>query len=218
MNILIACEESQAVCIEFRKLGYNAFSCDIQECSGGHPEWHIRCDVRIPLSAKKQDGSCYWDLIIAHPTCTYLCNSGVSWLYKDCRTGKAADRWAKMEEGARFFMMFYNHPCERIVIENPVPHKYAKLPKFTQSIQPWQFGNTGKKRTCLWIKGLPNLNYTEIVPVELRTSEIHDQGCSKKDPGLRSRIRSKTFPGIAKAMAEQWGGYMNILNQVNTIS
>jgi hypothetical protein len=205
MKVLIACEESQELCKAFREKGHEAYSCDLQDCSGGRPEWHLKCDIRIPLSAKKKNGSCYWDLIIAHPTCTYLCNSGVGWLYRDCRTGTAADRWIKMIEATKFFMLFYNHSCEKIVIENPIPHKYAALPKFTQSIQPWQFGETEKKRTCLWIKGLPKLKHTEIMPVELRNDNIHRMGWSKNKPELRSKLRSKTFPGIARAMADQWG-------------
>lgn len=204
MNILIACEESQEVCKAMRVKGHSYMHCDLSPASGGHPEWHLMFDVRIPLSAKNKDGTCYWDMIIAHPPCTYLCNSGSRWLYEDCKTGTAADRWNKLIDGRDFFMLFYNHPCDKIVIENPVPHKHAMLPAFTQSIQPWQFGEPEKKRTCLWIKGLPKLIPTDIIPIQERKSTIHDMGWSKGGE-LRSKLRSKTFPLVAAAFADQWG-------------
>lgn len=206
MKVLIACEESQAVCIAFRERGHEAYSCDIQECSGGHPEWHLKMDAKEALYFKK------WDLIIAHPPCTYLYNSGVRWLYNtDGRQN--TDRWMKLIDAMIFFNIFVDYANEtgtKLCIENPVPHKHGVediadkkgIGKYTQTIQPYEFGHTTSKRTCLWLyNGLPKLEPTEIIPKELRTFEIH-----KCPPGHeRQKIRSKTFPGIAKAMAEQWG-------------
>jgi len=153
-KVLVACEESQAVTKEMRALGHEAYSCDIEPCSGGHPEWHIQGDV-TPLL--KQD----WDMIIAHPPCTYLTNTGVCWL-----TGKKAKpgRWDQMRAGAMFFKMFLDHPCEKIAIENPIMHKYAIEiigRKHDQLIQPYMFGHTERKATCLWLKGLPALQETK---------------------------------------------------------
>ncbi|MGD0340532.1 MAG: hypothetical protein ABSA76_02325 [Bacteroidales bacterium] len=188
MKVLVACEESQAVCIAFRKRGHEAYSCDLQECSGVHPEWHIKDDVSKHLN----DG---WNLIIAHPPCTRLANSGVRWLAE-------RNLWHEMNEAAAFFKMFFYFNYRTgipVAIENPIPHKYAMLPKYSQIIQPWQFGHPESKATCLWLYNLPKLQPTNIVKPE-------KQSCWRMAPGPeRSKLRSKTFPGIAKAMAEQWG-------------
>ena len=218
MNILVACEESQRVTIEFRKQGHNAFSCDILEPSGGHEEWHIQGDV-LPLLngdcvVKTMDGIEHeiagrWDMIIAFPPCTYLTNAGARHLWKGHKLNE--ERYAKGLAAKEFFMQIYNAACDKIAIENPTPSRIYELPEKTQVIQPYQFGHPFTKRTQLWLKGLPKLESTDIVEPE-RTfcpsgsySGKHDEkhkGIFTKD---RARQRSKTFPGIAKAMAEQWG-------------
>ncbi|MCP4355099.1 MAG: hypothetical protein GY793_05610 [Proteobacteria bacterium] len=197
MKVLVACEESQAVTIEFRKRGHEAYSCDIQDCSGGHPEWHIKGD------AIKEAYSGKYDMMIAHPPCTYLSNSGVSWLYKD------PFRWGHMDDGAAFFKMLLDSPIKKIAVENPVPHKYAveKIGrKYDQSIQPYQFGHAESKRTCFWLKGLKPLKETDNVKKEWKSKPKNEaQRIHYLPPGPeRAKLRSKTFPGIAKAMAEQW--------------
>ena len=202
MKILVACEESQRVCIEFRKRGHEAYSCDIEPCSGGHPEWHLQVDA---LELLKMD----WDMILAFPPCTYLTNAGARHLWKDHKLNE--ERYKKGLEAKEFFLKFWNANCNKIVIENPTPSKIYELPEKTQVIQPYQFGHPFTKRTQLWIKGLPLLRPTEIVQPE-RTwcpsgsySGKHDEkhkGVFTKDRALN---RSKTFPGIARAMAEQWG-------------
>lgn len=182
MKILIACEESQTVCKAFRKRGHEAFSCDIKECSGGKPEWHIQEDVLKIINDN-------WDMIIAHPPCTYLSKAGTRWINEPGReeAGKKA---------AEFFMQFYNNKCKKICIENPVPLKKYNLPKYSQIIQPYQFNENYSKMTCLWLKGLPYLMPTCYVIGKIEHwTEIHKS----------ATIRSKTFPGIAKAMANQWG-------------
>ena len=139
MKVLVACEESQTVTIELRKLGHEAYSCDIIDCSGGHPEWHIKSDALIEAYSGK------YDMMIAHPPCTYLCNSGVSWLYKD------KSRWDNLDEGAAFFKKLLDAPIHKIAIENPIPHKYAVERigrKYDQLIQPYNFGHTERKATC----------------------------------------------------------------------
>jgi hypothetical protein len=192
MKILVACEESQVVCIAFREKGHEAYSCDILDCSGGHPEWHIKDDVLKHLN----DG---WNLVIAHPPCTYLANSGVRWLYKP-GLGFEGERYLNMCRAAWFFRKFVKYAItgKRIVIENPIPHKYAKLPPYHQIIQPWMFGHGETKQTCLWLYGLPNLIPTNIV--EGREQKIWRMPPSPE----RAKLRSKTFPGIANAMADQW--------------
>lgn len=196
MRILVACEESQAVTKAFRARGHEAYSCDILPCSGGHPEWHIQDDVRKHLEG--------WDLIIAHPTCTYLTNSGVCWLHKD------PNRWQLLDEAAEFFKVFINAPCDKVAIENPIPHKYAVERigcKYDQIIQPWMFGHKERKATCLWLKGLAPLQGTNNVKEEmLKLPKKEQHRIHYLSPGPdRAKLRSKTFPGIAKAMAEQWG-------------
>lgn len=202
MKVLVACEESQRVCIEFRKRGHEAYSCDIEPCSGGHPEWHLQVDA---LELLKMD----WDMILAFPPCTYLTNAGARHLWKNHKLNE--ERYQKGLEAKEFFLKFWNANCSKIVIENPTPSRIFELPEKSQVIQPYQFGHPFTKRTQLWIKGLPLLRPTEIVQPE-RTwcpsgsySGKHDEkhkGVFTKDRALN---RSKTFPGIAKAMAEQWG-------------
>lgn len=204
MKVLVACEESQAVCIAFRELGHEAYSCDIQPCSGGHPEWHLQVDALEMLKLK-------WDLIIAHPPCTYLTNAGARWLYAGHKL--CADRYKKGLEGKAFFMALYNADCPKIAVENPIPSAIFELPPYSQVIQPYEYGHPYSKKTCLWLKGLPKLEPTQIIREHVpyitsgTYSRTHDEkykGASRK--GGSSKSRSKTFPGIAKAMAEQWGG------------
>ena len=220
MKVLIACEESQEVCKAFRAKGHEAYSCDIQECSGGHPEWHIWDDV-IPLL----NGNCVfqtqvggfhvvngkWDLIIAHPPCTYLSNAGACRLYPH-KGQLDINRYEKGLDGKRFFMKILNVDCERIAIENPVPSKIFELPEKTQVIQPYEHGHPFTKKTYLWLKGLPPLKPTEIVeplgPYVCGNSEIWKKQAAKGvvyGKEKSAKHRSKTFPGIAKAMADQWG-------------
>ena len=239
MKILVACEESQAVTIELRKLGHEAYSCDIIECSGGHPEWHITQDV-LPLldgncEFMSMDGQTHtiegkWDMIIAFPPCTHLAVSGAAHFEK-----KRAD--GRQREAIEFFCQFLNADCDRISIENPVgiiagkyipkwfpdlAEKYGLPRKPTQIVQPYEYGHAAKKTTCLWLKGLPNLIPTNVVdPGEFYTSPTgmkYSVGASadmardengKIIPWNDTRtalIRSKTYAGIAKAMAEQWAG------------
>ena len=206
MKILVACEESQAVTIEFRKLGHEAYSCDIEPCSGGHPEWHLQQDV-IPLLKEK------WDMIIAFPPCTYLTVTGNRWFNVERYGDSAIQRIKDREEAIKFFMLFANADCDRIAIENPVGIMSSTYRKPNQIINPWQFGDPYEKKTCLWLKGLPELKPTNIVDIPPRKQ--FDSG--KSMPAWyaeawhlpkeeRAKLRSKTFPGIAKAMAEQWGG------------
>ena len=196
MKVLIACEESQAVCKAFREKGHEAYSCDIQDCSGGHPEWHIKGDV-LPLLKEK------WDLIIAHPPCTFLSNAGARFLYPKGVLNE--ERLAKGMEAKEFFMTLYNADCPRIAVENPIPSKVYGLPEYTQTIQPWMFGHPVQKKTCLWLKGLPLLQPTDIVPEGQRQSTKVAGNWFNKGGKDRQKNRAKTFEGIAKAMAEQWG-------------
>jgi len=198
MRVLLACEESQAVTKEFRALGHEAYSCDILETSGSNPEWHIKGDV-IPLRNQK------WDLIIAFPPCTHLAVSGAAWFAE-----KRAD--GRQQQAIDFFMALAASDCERIAVENPVGIMSTEWRKPDQIIQPWQFGDSFSKKTCLWLKGLPKLQPTNVV--DSGESVVFASGVKMpkwyadawgKSPEERSKIRSKTFPGIAKAMAMQWG-------------
>ena len=211
MKILVACEESQAVTIELRRLGHEAYSCDIQECSGGHPEWHIKGDV-LPLlngdcEFNTMDGERHaisgrWDMIIAFPPCTDLAVSGARHFAK-----KRAD--GRQQASIDFFMKFANAHCDRIAIENPVGIMSTHFRKPDQIINPWQFGHPETKKTCLWIKNLQPLEETENVYAYMMTlpekarSRIHWMGSG------HAKERSKTYPGIARAMAEQWAGPVN---------
>lgn len=218
MKVLVACEESQRVCTAFRAMGHEAYSCDVLECSGGHPEWHIQGDV-LPYI----DGSCIfttmdgaahridgtWDLLIAHPPCTYLSNAGARHLWKGHVLNQ--ERYEKGLEGKAFFMRFWNANCPRICVENPVPSRIYGLPRYTQAIQPYEYGHPYSKRTCLWLINLPPLQPTDIVePVGTwcpSSSHSHKHGSQHKGIFTRDRARnrSKTFLGIAQAMAQQWG-------------
>ena len=211
MNVLVACEESQRVCVAFRAKGHNAFSCDIIDCSGGHPEWHIKQDVLPLLNGRCEFTTCdgelhtisgKWDLIIAHPPCTYLSNAGARFLYPKGVLNE--ERLQKGLEAKEFFMALYNADCEKICVENPIPSKVYELPHYSQIVQPYEHGHPFKKKTCLWLKGLPLLKPTNIVE-ERESTKIAGNWYNKggKD---RQRNRAKTFPGIAAAMAEQWGG------------
>lgn len=204
MRVLVACEESQEVCKVFRDRGHEAYSCDIQECSGGHPEWHLRVDALELLKMR-------WDLIIAHPPCTYMSAAGACRMYPQ-KGVMDQDRFRKAMEAKEFFMAFYNADCQRIAIENPRPLNCVELPKESQHIQPYEYGEPWSKLTYLWLKGLPPLMPTEIVAdykpyVSCGTSRNKGNkdksGFSRR--GGAQKARSKTFPGIARAMGEQWG-------------
>lgn len=201
MRVLVACEESQAVCIAFRERGHEAYSCDIQPCSGGHPEWHIQADARELIKLR-------WDLMIVHPPCTYLTKGGANNLFYKDHTIKDQEREAKGWEAKEFFLVFWNADCPRIAIENPVPIKYFGLPPYSQIIEPCMFGDPWRKKTCLWMKRLPLLFATDIVvPKGSWVGSASRIRSGYEWAGKRSaKDRSKTFPGIAKAMAEQWGG------------
>ena len=193
MKILVACEESQVVTKEFRERGHEAYSCDIELCSGGHPEWHLQQDVAPVL----KEG---WDMLLAFPPCTHLAVSGARWFAEKRIDGR-------QQEGIDFFMQFANVDCPRVAIENPVGIMSTVWRKPDQIIQPWMFGHPERKATCLWLKDLPKLIETDNVKAEmsmLPTSQ--QQKIFYTSPGPdRPKIRSKTFLGIAKAMAEQWG-------------
>lgn len=209
MKVLVACEESQRVCIAFRERGHEAYSCDIIECSGNHPEWHIKGDA-LPLingdvSFRTCDGTEHyvdkWDLLIAHPPCTYLSNAGVRHLYPNGFLNE--ERYRKGIQAREFFLQFWFANVDKICVENPVPTKIYNLPKYTQIVEPYQFGHPYKKRTCLWLKNLPPLMPTNVVDktISTRYARWFNEGSSEE----RQRNRSKTFEGIAKAMAERWG-------------
>lgn len=214
MRVLVACEESQAVTIELRKLGHEAYSCDIEPCSGGHPEWHIQGDVTPWLEEK-------WDMILAFPPCTHLAVSGARHFEKKREDGR-------QREAIEFFMRFITADCPRIAVENPVgiisgkyinkhfpdiAEKYGLPIKPSQIIQPYEFGDPFEKKTCIWLKGLPELKSVGAVTPPPRT--VYASGKTMPtwyadawhlSPEERAKVRSKTFPGVAKAMAEQWAG------------
>lgn len=193
MKILVACEESQAVTKEFRKLGHEAYSCDILPSSGGHPEWHLQQDVTELL---QQD----WDMIIAFPPCTHLAVSGARHFAQ-----KQAD--GRQQQGIDFFMLFANAKCEKICIENPIGIMSSLWRKPDQIVQPWMFGHAESKATCFWLKGLPKLVETNNVKAEYDSLPKNQQQRIHYLPPSKDRghLRSKTFEGIAKAMADQWG-------------
>lgn len=218
-KVLIACEESQAVTIEFRKFGIEAYSCDIIDCSGGRPEWHIKQDVLSLLNGncefKTMDGKIHnvgdkWDMIIAHPPCTRLCNSGQRWLFwgsDDYKEKKKADQ----EFAIKFFMAFVNAKCDRIAIENPMGIMSTVYRKPNFIYNPYDFdGETESKKTCIWLIGnLKPLQPTQTLPKEKRTQGIwkahFDGKCYAWNDPQTAKLRSKTPLGVAKAMAEQWG-------------
>lgn len=221
MKVLLACEESQAVCKEFRALGHEAYSCDLYECSGGHQEWHIKGDCLPILNGKcefttengdKHSIDTKWDLIIAFPPCTHLTCTG-QWAYT-----RGYKDPALKEEGANFFMQMINADCDKIAVENPVGIMSTRYRKPDQIIQPYMFGDEAQKTTCLWLKGLPLLKPTKIVGKGEKKEWVNAKGQKNAYPKWmfdalnkaktkeeRSKLRSKTFIGIAKAMAEQWG-------------
>ena len=243
LKVLVACEESQRVCTAFRELGHEAYSADIQEPSGGHPEWHILGDVLEVLnpsdhlgdfeasdryiSFKTMDGSYHeveqWDIIIAHPPCTYLTVSGNAWFNTERYGKKAEDRWKDRVYAAVFFMRFMGADCKKICVENPVGIMSRAYRKADQIIQPYQFGHHAMKTTCLWLKGLRPLVPTDVVdPGEFQTAStgtgrrynVGSGSSAAKDENGKilawndprtAKERSKTYEGIAKAMAEQWG-------------
>lgn len=197
-RVLIACEESQAVTIEMRKIGLEAYSCDVLPCSGGHPEWHIQGDV-APLLKEP------WSMVIAFPPCTHLASSGARWFEAKRRDGR-------QKQGTDFFMLFANLPCKRVCIENPVGIMSTIWRKPDQIIQPFEYGDRFSKKTCLWLKNLPPLKPTKIVSQGPRKYYSGNRSLPKwysdarnLPPRERQKVRSKTFPGIARAMASQWG-------------
>ena len=201
MKILVACEESQAVTKEFRKLGHEAFSCDIQECSGGHPEWHIQGDAITEAYSGK------YDMMIAHPPCTFMSRAGARWMYPTAGN-LSQERYLKALDAKEFFMKMVNAPIKYIAIENPTPLKVVGLPKHTQEVQPYEYGHEYSKKTLLWLKNLPELKPTDIK--ENYTPYLPSNTGGKKR-GQKATFRnvskidsSKTFLGIAKAMATQW--------------
>lgn len=226
MNILVACEESQRVCLAFREKGHNAFSCDILDCSGNYPQYHIKGDV-LPLlngdcTFNTMDGKFYtiigkWDMIIAFPPCTFLALTQ-NWCYNIQKYG--ADKVQKREidrsNAINFFLQFTKTNCDKVAIENPVGCMSTIYQKPTQIIQPYYFGDNAKKLTCLWLKGLPELvptnivDYGEVFEYKDKNGRVKKYpkwlyNCLGKSKEERQRIRSKTFQGVAKAMAEQWG-------------
>ena len=234
LKVLIACEESQRVCIEFRRLGHEAYSCDVQEPSGGHPEFHILVDVLPILNPiypiwnfppdfrgigfKTMDGKNHflrkWDLIIAHPPCTYISNAGACRLYP--KAGQLNEERYKQGLAAKaFFMNFWNADCEHICIENPIPSKIYEMPPYTQTIQPYEFGEPWSKKTCLWLKNLPKLKPTKVMK-EYKPWVSCGTSANKGNPdksgmsrsGGAAKVRARTFQGVAKAMAEQWSAYL----------
>ena len=234
MKVLVACEESQAVTKEFRKLGHEAYSCDLQECSGGHLEWHIQQSV-LPLlngccSFDTADGKNHtivgrWDMIIAHPPCTYLTVTGNRWFDVGQYGYKAQSRWNNRCIAICFFLAISYADCERIAVENPIGCMSTYYRKPDQIVHPWQFAlsedERTEKQTCLWLKGLPPLiPQVEQKPEMSYHTWITPDGKEKRQslwyyktrclpPSQRAVAASKTFPGIAKAMAEQWGGRVN---------
>ena len=218
MRVLINCETSGVSRKAFQARGNEVYSCDILPADDGETQFHIQADAisvanepwRYPQISTVAVGD-WWDLMIAHPPCTYLCNSGVCWLLsrKYKKTSSAADRynvdrWRKMEAAVKFFKALQTCNIPKIAIENPIPHRYGLGKSYTQIIQPYQFGHPERKATCLWLKGLPKLKPTCIVPLPMDKSKaqrLHYLPPSKD----RWKIRSRTFEGIAKAMAEQWG-------------
>ena len=228
MKVLVACEESQRVTIEFRKLGHQAYSCDLLDCSGNHPEWHIKKDVTLLLNGNcifhtvdgvEHEISGKWDMIIAFPPCTYISSVGNRWFNYEKYGNKAIQRMLDRNDAIKFFMTIANADCDKIAIENPVGIMNTKWRKPDQIIQPFEYGDAYEKRTCLWLKGLQKLAPTEIVNVPDRVQFKSGKTMAKwyadaahLPKEQRALVRSKTFPGIAKAMATQWGVEKQELN------
>ena len=217
MKVLVACEESQTVCKAFREKGHEAYSCDIIDCSGGHPEWHIKENVLYLLNGDCGFYTCdnaehfisgNWDLIIAHPPCTYLTGAGA------CNIPKHPERIPLGFEAAEFFLKILNADCDKIVVENPPPMKRFNLPKYNQLVRPYMFGESNNKPICLWLKGVEELKPTNIVEKDkdivrwVHKATGQKKSCSKwynTNTSQHRKHRSKTFEGVALAMAEQWG-------------
>lgn len=230
MKVLVACEESQATCKALRALGHEAYSCDLLKCSGGHPEWHFNCDVFEIIKNKGgvlQNGESVhvdeWDLMIAHPPCTFLSSSGAAWYYhpedkhlpvKERRPHpRFPDRAKDREDAINFFKAIYNAPVKRIAIENPIGIMSTHLRKPDQIVHPYHFGDEASKSTCFWLKNLPPLKHTNIVGkgevIKLKSGKsipkwYSDALTKAKTPEERRNLRSKTFQGMADAMAAQW--------------
>ena len=231
LNILVACEESQAVTKEFRLLGHNAYSCDLLPCSGGHPEWHFKMDVFKAINDKggilengdliKINGA--WDMMVAHPPCTYLAVSGARWYYHPEDSNlpfeqrrphpRFLNRAKDRDDALDFFIKLCEAPIEKIAVENPVGIVSTKYKKPNQTVHPWMFGDEASKATCLWLKNLPQLEATNIVDKGERVILSSGKSLPKwysdaltlsKSPAERRTMRSKTFIGMARAMAEQW--------------
>ena len=222
MKILVGCEESQVVTIELRKLGHEAFSCDLLDCSGGHPEWHIKRDIRTVLDGSfiafgqfwTQAGTVeapisQWDMMIAFPPCTFLTVTGNKWMKPEFKE-RFPTRQQDRKDAINFFMELINANISKIAVENPVGIMSTIYQKPNQYVHPYHFGDFHSKKTCLWLKGLPKLKYTNVVePIMYtykngRKDPIWHVETMKLPPAERSKARSKTFPGIAKAMAEQF--------------
>jgi len=206
MKVLVACEESQAVAKEFRKIGIEAYSCDIQECSGGYPEWHIKGDAIAEAYSGK------YDMMIAHPPCTFMSKAGARWMFPTAGN-LSEERFEKSQEAKDFFMKMLNAPIKYIAVENPTPLKVVGLPMHTQAVQPYEYGHPYSKRTLLWLKNLNPLNPTEIIenytpylPSNTggkKRGQSYSRGTSKN-----AKESSKTFKGVAEAMANQWGAVL----------
>lgn len=224
IKVLIACEESQTSCLAFRERGIEAYSCDILDCSGGHPEFHIKQDVLPLLNGNCRFKTCdgieheiegKWSLIIAHPECTYLTLTGNRWFNVERYGDKARQRLKDREDAIDFFMKFANADCEHIAIENPLGCMSTRWRKPNQIVQPYMFGDPFEKKTCLWLKGLPDLQpCNEVKPPERvkfasgKTMPAWYAEAWHLPKEERSKLRSKTFPGIARAFSEQWGDYL----------
>tara|TARA_R110001592_G_scaffold114472_2_gene314316 strand:+ start:570 stop:1202 length:633 start_codon:yes stop_codon:yes gene_type:complete len=210
MRILVACEESQAITKELRRIGHEAYSCDLLPCSGGHSEWHYQQDVFEVIDKG-------WDMMIAHPPCTFLAVSGARWLYnKD--GSKNEERWKNQAKALDFVQKLMDAPIDKIAIENPISVISSQIRKPNQIVHPWMFGDKASKSTCLWLKNLPELKPTDIVEKGEFIEFISKKGVKKKQPkwyfdalknsktpSERRTLRSKTFKGMAEAMAKQWG-------------
>ena len=229
LKVLVACEESQVETLAFREAGHEAYSCDVIDCSGGHPEWHIKWDALALIDGNCSFMTCdgklrhidgQWDLLIAHPPCTFLTSAGAIRLFNPDHTIKSQERWEEGVKAAEFFMRFINAKCEKIAVENPVPMKCFGLPKYSQVTNPNMFGDPWLKRTCWWLKNLPKLMPTN--PVEAKGLWVGSTS-KRRDPTVAERYelkshrdkkrRSKSFAGTARAMVEQWACTKDILEQ-----